>query len=29
MFEAINKMLGDQGPQTMDEVGYLDSFKSQ
>ena len=23
VFEAMNKMLGDQGPQTMDEVGYL------
>ena len=29
VFEAMNKMLGDEGPQTMDEVRYLDSFKPQ
>ena len=29
VFEAMNKMLGDQGPQTMDEVRCLDSFKPQ
>ena len=27
VFEAMKEMLGDQGPQTMDEVRHLDSFK--
>lgn len=29
VFEAMNKMLGDQGPQTMDEVEYYNIFKLQ
>lgn len=28
VFEAMNKMLGDQGPQNMDEVNYVCSYQS-